>query len=371
MRGPGGDGSVMERTVAPLHGRTRWLTSEVSTTHENELTRPVDLCTPDGRRLAPSARGWSRRPLHRANLRGRRFRTKKWDYWAVLAGDLAIGLVYADVGYVGLATVWWGDLITGETGGHDVAVPFARGIALPDVPGSEPLRIDHPKLRLELTDRPEGTHLYARWTEDDGSPGELDVLVELPEGHESLSVVIPWSETTFQFTTKDQARPATGRLVRRGTEVHIGRDAPAWGVLDVGRGRWPYSIRWNWGGGAGVADSGETVGIQFGARWTEGTGYTENAVTVDGRLHKIGRELTWTYDWDRPMAPWHVVDPGGALDLTLEPRLDRHSRTDAGVLRMEVHQVFGTWSGTVRAEDGRELHVVDAQGFAEEARNKW
>ncbi len=347
------------------------MTSGVSSTHENELTHPVDLCTADGRRLDPAARGWSRRPLHRANLQGRRFRTKKWDYWAVLAGDLAIGLVYADVGYLGLATVWWGDLVTGETGGHDLAVPFARGLRLPDVPGSAPLRLDHPKLQMRLADSPDGTHLTARWTEDDGSPGELDVMVSLPEGHESLSVVIPWSESTFQFTTKDQARPAEGRLVRRGTEVRIGVDEPAWGVLDVGRGRWPLSIRWNWGGGAGRATTGEVVGVQFGAKWTEGTGFTENAITVDGRLHKIGRELAWTYDWDHPMGPWRVVDPEGAIDLVLTPRLDRHSRTNALLLRTEVHQVFGTWSGTVRAEDGRELRLEDAQGFAEEARNTW
>ena len=61
----------------------------------------------------------------------------------------------------------------------------------------------------------------------------------------------------------------------------------------------------------------------------------------------------------------------GAIDLVLTPRLDRHSRTNALLLRTEVHQVFGTWSGTVRAEDGREIRLEGAQGFAEEARNTW
>lgn len=41
------------------------------------------------------------------------------------------------------------------------------------------------------------------------------------------------------------------------------------------------------------------------------------------------------------------------------------------MLRTEVHQMFGTWSGTVRGEDGRELRIEGAQGFAEEARNTW
>ncbi|HLU40916.1 MAG TPA: DUF2804 family protein, partial [Microthrixaceae bacterium] len=69
--------------------------------------------------------------------------------------------------------------------------------------------------------------------------------------------------------------------------------------------------------------------------------------------------------------PWTVRAPGGALELTLTPRLDKHGRTDAGVLRTEVHQVFGTWSGWVLDEDGGR-HVLDgAQGFAEESRSRW
>ena len=49
-------------------------------THERELTEPVDLCTQDGAALNPEALGWSRFPLHRANLLGRLGSNKRWDY---------------------------------------------------------------------------------------------------------------------------------------------------------------------------------------------------------------------------------------------------------------------------------------------------
>ena len=116
-------------------------------------------------------------------------------------------------------------------------------------------------------------------------------------------------------------------------------------MLDVGRGRWPYRTRWNWGGGAGTAVDGRTVGLQIGGKWTDGTGFTENGVLIDGRLEKIGAELVWEYDWDRPLDPWRVRSPEGDLDLTLVPVHDRHEKTNAVVLRTEVHQVFGHWSG--------------------------
>ena len=90
------------------------------TTSERELTRPVDLCTADGSLLNPDARGWSRHPLHRANLDGCFGVNKRWDYWAVLAGDLVLSSVYSNVDYIGLADVWWCDISTGETGGHGI-----------------------------------------------------------------------------------------------------------------------------------------------------------------------------------------------------------------------------------------------------------
>ena len=39
--------------------------------------------------------------MHTANLSGVWGRTKKWDYWAILAGDLIVSGVYADVDYLG------------------------------------------------------------------------------------------------------------------------------------------------------------------------------------------------------------------------------------------------------------------------------
>jgi len=341
------------------------------TTHEPELLEPVDLCGPDGARLNPRARGWSRTPLHRTNLTGQHGRNKRWDYWAVLAGDLVFSTVYSDIDHFGLADVWWADLTTGATGGTAVVVPSAD-VVLPDRPGTAPLRLAHDDLTLDLVDDERGTHLTARWHERDGGAGSLDVLVALPAGHESLNVVIPWDDDTFNFTSKHQARPATGELTARDRRWEVGGPAgDAWGVLDVGRGRWPSTIRWNWGGGAGRAGD-RVVGLQFGAKWTEGTGFTENGFLVDGRLTKIGRELSWDYDWDDPMQPWRIADPDGQLDVVLTPRFDKHTKVgDDDGFGSETHQVFGTYTGSVRTDDGRTIDFAGLQGFAEEARQRW
>lgn len=344
------------------------------TTHEPEITEPIDLCTPDGRRLNPAARGWSRTPLHTANLRGRWGRNKRWDYWSILAGDLTIAITYADVDYLGMSTIWWCDLGTGTSGGKEINLPLARGVTLPDRPGSAPLRYRRGDTSVEIADDPGGTSIEATWTEKHGQAATLSLRVELPAGHESVNVVIPWSDRRFQYTSKHQARPVHGSLTVGDDRWIIGPSAggdEAWGVLDVGRGRWPYSTRWNWGSGAGRTPDGPVVGVQLGAKWTEGTGFTENGIIVDGRVTKIGEELTWNYQWDRPLDPWRVQHPDGSLDLTLTPRHDRHSRINAGILASEVHQVFGTWTGHVTDDAGTVHRVKAIDGFAEESRSRW
>jgi hypothetical protein len=304
--------------------------------------------------------------LHRANLDGSFGRNKRWDYWAVLAGDVVVSAVYANVDYLGLADVWWADLVTGEHGGRGI-VSAADAFVLPEHPGTAPLCVDRKGLVLAIEDDEAGTHLRAHWTEADGRAGRLDVNVALAPRHESLNVVIPWSGELFNFTSKHQARPARGVLVVGDREIAIGGVAgDAWGVLDVGRGRWPARITWNWGGGAGRCGE-HVVGLQIGGKWTEGTGFTENGIIVDGRLTKLGNELQWDYDWDAPMRPWRVVDPGGQLDIVLAPRFDKFSDGPAG----GTHQVFGTWSGRVRTDDGLALEFDGLQGFAEEARQDW
>ena len=343
----------------------------VMATMENELTEPVDLCTPDGDRLNQAALGWSRRPLHRANMRGRFGLNKRWDYWAILAGDLLVSSLYADVDHLGLADVWWTEMATGASGGGGVVTVGNDEFDLPEVPGSVPLHIDRDGFTLDIVDDDRGTRLLGTWTEAGGRPASLDVHIAMPPGQESLNVVIPWTDELFNYTSKHQARPVVGQLVVGDERCDIGGAAgDAWGVLDVGRGRWPAEIAWNWGGGAGrVRD--HVLGLQFGAKWTEGSGYTENGIVLDGRLTKIGRELDWRYDWDTPMQPWRIVDPGGQLDVTLHPRHDKHTRLPGRDKGSETHQVFGTFSGRVRTDDGVELEFSDVQGFAEEARQEW
>ncbi|RAO39160.1 hypothetical protein PSN13_00184 [Micromonospora saelicesensis] len=325
-------------------------------THERELSSPVELCQSGGR-LNPAAVGWTRRPLHTANLRGWG-RTKRWEYWGIVTPQHIVGLVASSLDYAGVHGVYVLDRDSGTETKADVVVPLARGTVLPPHSGVGEVRAQGGGLAIRIAQRPDGTAISA------SAPGvRLEVDVPLPAGHESLGVVVPWSPTRFQYTVKDVGRPVLGTLELHGQTYEIG-GPDAFAVLDHGRGRWPYAITWNWAAGAAPGRA-----IQLGGQWTDGTGVTENGLFVDSRLHKIGEELRWTYDRSDWLRPWRIS--GERVEAEFQPFHEKVARTNLGVVANETHQCFGHFSGWAKTDDGTKVSLDGLVGWAEEARNRW
>lgn len=334
---------------------------------ERELVEPVALCRPDGR-LSRDAVGWARTPLVDAALPGRWGRRKRWDFWCLTGSTFACNITCADVDFGGLVDLWFRDLRSGREVTKTVPRLRARP-ALADRAGESSIA-NGGGLSLSIVDDPDGTRFRIRFR-DGKEPFELDVLVATPPGHESLTVVIPWSDRRYQLTTKDVGRPATG-TIRWGDHVHELRgDGDAYGCLDLGRGRWPYRTRWNWGAAAGRVGE-RTVGLQLGGKWTDGTGMTENALVVDGRLSKLSEELVWEYDRTDWLRPWHIRTPrSDRVALTFTPAFDKVGRIHAGIASSATDQCFGTYSGRVVPDAGGAIDVEGLFGWAEEATWRW
>lgn len=326
---------------------------------ERELTDRVSLTLPDGS-LNPDALGWARRPLVDTSGIGGRHewgRNKRWEYWNVVTPTHVLALTASSLDYAAVHEVWVLDRRTHETWGSAATVLPARGVELPPSLHEGPARARAKGLVIDI--EPDGGTVRLQAS---ATGVTFEVTVTRPADHDCLAVVVPWSRRRFQYTLKDIALPAHGALTVR--EEH--HDVPAggsWAVLDHGRGRWPYDVRWNWGAGSGISD-GRVIGLQVGGQWTASTGATENGVLVDGVLHKISGELRWDYDLADWRRPWHVT--GGGLDATFTPEYDRQSASNLAVVSSRTDQCFGWWSGTFEdaAFDG-------IYGWAEDVHNRW
>ncbi len=336
---------------------------------EPELTQPVDLCDSRGN-LNPAAIGWSRQPLHRCNLKGHWPRKKRWNYWAVVSPTHLFSVTLSDVDYLGLPFIYILDFNSQEFAEKTLLKPFAAGIELPPAVDADVLYND-PAMPIAMLQNEQGVQLKVSCPDLNGKPLHVDLQVFTSENHESLNVVIPWSEKRFQFTSKQNTLPAEG-VIEWGEEKIIFDRSDTFACLDFGRGIWPFESFWNWSSFSTRLGDGRTVGVNFGAGWTDGTGMNENGLCIDGKLIKLSEDMVFEYDKADFMAPWRLsTSVTDRVGLTFTPFFERVAKTDALVIRSEVHQMIGRFTGTLKTDSGETIQIDDAIGWAEDHNARW
>ena len=334
--------------------------------HEPELSEEVKLCLTDGR-LNPDAVGWSRKPLHNCNLRGGFLRKKRWNYWAVTTKNFLFSATLSNIDYLGLAFVYFLDFETNFFHELTIARPLGKGCKLGNFVIDD-LFFKDVNMKLSFLIKEEGTILQVDCPNFNGQNLSANLTANRHSNHESLNVVIPWSSKHFQFTSKENTLPVTG-TVKIGDEVFSADGGFA--CLDFGRGIWPYSSHWNWASSSGISGD-HTIGLNFGGGWTDDTGMNENGVCIDGRLSKISEDLVFEYDSKDFMKPWiirtHLSDQ---VEVEFTPFFERVAKTDVLILKSEVHQMIGHFSGEVKDKQGKIYPVENQVGWAEEHFARW
>ncbi len=332
-----------------------------------EITRAVNLCGTDGA-LNPEAAGWSRRPWHRCNLRGRWLRKKRWEYWCVMGPNFLFSPTIANVDYAAFGSVCFLEFAARDLVEKTSLRLFPRGFVMPETVEGD-IAFEGKGFRLVMRDTPGGRRIEFDAADVRGKPMSAHIDVRRPGGHETLNVVIPWDARTFQFTSKQNALTAEGR-VTWGNATYPFLPEDSWAVLDFGRGIWPYRTRWNWAAFAGPSGS-DVVGVNMGAKWTDHSETKENGICLNGRLYPLHEDIRFEYDPRDFMKPWRMrTTVSSAIDLTMEPFYEKRSRANLGVLSARTSQCFGRYHGVVRA-GGREVAVDGLRGWAEEVTMRW
>ena len=343
---------------------------------QTELTHPSPLLDAHGR---PAQVGWSRQPLLDANLENarfyalrplQRFRLKRWEYYAIFTPRRFFSATIADLGYAANVFVYSLDFEKGGLHEEGLVIPLARGVQLPRGSTVGETSYANAKATLRFVAQPEARHISVEWPSfHDGRGIRADIRLAVPSGHESMNIVIPIGTRRFYYNTKINCLPATGR-VQYGDWVEELRPDTCLGALDWGRGVWEYRSFWNWASASGFLPDGRTMGLNLGRGFGDLSRATENAVILDGRVHKLG-DVGFDYTSGEYRRPWRFRDDAGRLDLTFTPFYERVARTNLAVIRSEVHQMFGRYNGWAVLDDGATLEIRDLVGFAEEHQARW
>lgn len=337
---------------------------------EREIIELTRLCDRKGN-LNPEAIGFARKPIIDCNLSGHYLRKKKWNYWCVYGEEILFSVTICHFDYAATCFIYFLEYETQRFFEKTITIPLGIGTKL-KMPSRvlEPIRFANSEVHINITFFQNQTFLNVTSKNFDNEALHAELTIHHPTEDDTLNVVIPWNRQTFQFTAKHHTLPTAG-FVKIGERIYQFFEEDCFAVLDFGRGIWPREALWNWGM-ASQRVRNKRVGLNFGGKWTDGTGMTENAVIVDGKMTKIHEDVLFTYDKKNFMKPWYITTKfSDQVILTFHPFFERVAKTDVKLVKSEVHQLVGYYNGQVKLEDGSTLVIQQMLGCIEEHIAKW
>ena len=324
--------------------------------------------------------GWARHPVLECNLENVAFfpkllrplqftRVKVWDYYAIFTPQRFFSVTIANLGYAGNIFVYTLDFESGALHEEGLVIPLGRGVTLSrQTIGTCKYQAKGVHLQFDATK--ESRRIFVDWPGFHNGRGiYTEIELQVPKNHESMNIVIPILQKRFYYNHKINCLPASGTL-RYGEIQETLTTEKCLGQLDWGRGVWEYNSFWNWASASGFLSDGRTVGLNLGCGFGDTSSATENALIVDGVIHKLD-QVTFSYNNHDFMIPWKFRDNEGRLDLDFLPFTDRFAATKLLVIDSEVHQLFGQYTGNIVLDDGTDIQLDNLIGFAEEHRAKW
>ena len=322
--------------------------------------------------------GWSTQPVLDANLEDshfyrvralQRLRMKVWDYYAVTTPTHFFSFTISDVGYLGMVFAYVIEFATGEYKEQTLSLPFGGGVKLPRNSTAGVTEYVKNDLYLRFTAEEGARVLSVRWPGFGGRALNAELSLDCPPGHESMTIVIPIKGKRYYYNRKINCLPAQGWMEYKGMRHPVDPDT-CLGSLDWGRGVWEYNSFWVWASSSGFMADRRRIGLNLGFGFGDTRAATENCFILEGKVHKLG-EVNFSYDNHNFKAPWTMKSPDGRLDLVFTPFFERVAKTDALILKSEVHQMFGRYKGRVVTDEGKTLEISDLVGWAEEHNARW
>ncbi|MGQ9571800.1 MAG: DUF2804 domain-containing protein [Dehalococcoidia bacterium] len=343
---------------------------------QKEITSPSPLL--DGKGQLTQV-GWARQPYLDCNLENARFyrlrplqglRIKRWDYYGVSTPDFFFSATLAHLGYTGTVFVYMLDYASGEMHEETLLVPLGREIHLARNSDNGDSHFDNGRVRVAFWLEGDARRVQVNWPAFNKGEGiAADFALRCPPEHESMVIVIPIGRRRFYYNRKVNCMPAEGWVSRGDRRLEL-KPNDSLGNLDWGRGVWDYRTFWIWASASAFLEDGQTVGLNLGCGFGDTSAATENAFILDGRIHKLD-EVVFEYDPSDLMRPWRMISSDGRLNLEFVPFKERVARSNLLLVRSELHQIFGRYSGTLTTDDGQALHLRDVIGFVEEHRARW
>lgn len=295
----------------------------------------------------------------------RTLRLKEWDFYQINCGDFVVQIVIGNVSYAAQVSATVLNLKTGQRKSLSKLTFNTRKIkkAMPSNP-EKPcvLQWFDPEIKAQF----EVANGYRRLTLSQWDKtrvrAEIDVTLTNAAFSKEKMVIATPMEKGWYLNYKENCFVANGYCRIEDVEVNV---VNGFGLLDWGRGIWPYKHSWVWGNGSTVVD-GKFFGFNIGWGFGDTSAATENMFFYDNKAYKLGevREIKVGDDF-------RYTDKEKKFVFKVKRLYDNYTHTKMLWVNNSCHQVFGLWSGEVTFPDGKKLKIPAFTAFCEHADNRW
>lgn len=295
-------------------------------------------------------------------------RTKEWDFYQIhFDGRYVLQLTLGHVSYAMQASATLLDIATGErhSVGTTAAVSpsFRRSMPVnPEAAQTVQYFDSHFHVQFETTDK--FKRLAFTCNDYNGIKAEINLmLTNVSKAKEKIVVAIPFDKPSqWYLNCKENCFTVNGYVRIEDVAYQI---VNGFGLMDWGRGVWPYKHKWVWGNG-GTSVNGKSFGFNIGWGFGNTEQGTENAFFYDNKMYKLGQVQEIRYG-----DAFRYIDEDERFVFRAEPLYDNFTQTHIAWVNNKCHQVFGRWTGYVVLDDGSRLDIPPFVAFCEHADNRW
>lgn len=313
------------------------------------------------------------RSYDRAAIKGNKLRIKEWDYYCFGNDKFMIALTVADNSYMSLCSVSVLDFkhlryITKSKIGF---MPNGK-LRMPKDCSHGNVAFDKGGVSMSFVIADDGSRTlkcrFKKYCEK--RDFNCEFVLDPPTG-DNITVAVPFGKKRqFYYNTKVNCLKGKGWFEINGERYEID---DGYGVLDWGRGVWPFKNKWYWSSLSCELDDGTPFGFNLGYGFGQPTA-TENVIFHNGKAHKLNDvtlDIPFTQGQADYLKPWKITDSDERLNVMFYPMIDRKDHMRAFNLMTDQHQVFGKFYGKVTLDDGTIITITDKIGFAESVKNQW
>ena len=338
---------------------------------QNEITESSNLFDKDGSLIQ---RGWAKKPIlkyNKENIGKGWLRIKEWDHYSILNNQIGFQLTIGDIGYLTQMSYVWLDFENKIRDGKSFFKFFTKSKLLP-VSSLENNVIEFPTKKFKATiTKSKNKRIISindPTFQNIGLKGNI-MLTDDPKMDNTV-VVTGYKEDPrlFYYNHKINYMPAEGKMII-GDKSYTFESENSFGLMDWGRGIWPYHTHWLLGSSCGMVQ-GVPVAFNIGDGFGDLSTHTENIIFYNGKAHKID-EITFHHEERDPTKSWKFTSNDNRFNMVLTPLIPHREKINFGFIYLNSSLLHGLYTGEIVLDNGETIYVKDMLGHAEDIFWRW